>query len=135
MKHRERGVTLIELLTVVGIVAVLGVIAIGSYRNYGLRTNRVDGTSSLLRIQVAEEKYFLQNNTYTTDLADAPPVGLGLGNNSPGGYYALAVAAGATGAIGTSYQATATAVGTQTSDDPNCQALSINDQGQRTPAD
>jgi type IV pilus assembly protein PilE len=131
----SRGVTLIELMTVVGIVAILGVIAVGSYRAYGLRTNRVDGTAALLRIQVAEEKYFLQNNTYTTDLADPPPNGLGIGNASSNGYYTLAVAAGGTGTIATSYQATATAAGTQTQDKAACQVYTIDDQAQRSPAD
>jgi len=134
MKY-SRGVTLIEMMTVVGIVAILGVIAVGSYRSYGLRTNRVDGTATLLRIQVAEEKFFLQNNTYTTDLADPPPNGLGIGNTSSGGYYTLAVAPGSTGAIATSYQATATATGTQVNDKAACQVFTIDDQGQRSPAD
>ncbi|MBS0373443.1 MAG: type IV pilin protein [Proteobacteria bacterium] len=129
-----RGWSLIELLVTMGVIAILATIAIGSYRNYGLRTNRVDGTTSLMRIQVAEEKYFLQNNTYTTDVSDPAPAGLGLGsNNSPNGYYALAVVAGATGSIATSYSATATAQGTQTKD-TSCPVFTINDQGARSPA-
>ncbi|HUO94801.1 MAG TPA: type IV pilin protein, partial [Steroidobacteraceae bacterium] len=104
-------------------------------RSYGLRTNRSDGQTALLKISVAEEKYFLQNNTYTTDLADPPPAGLGIGNASPSGYYTLAVAAGATGTIATSYQATATATGTQTADQAACQVYTMDDQAQRTPAD
>jgi type IV pilus assembly protein PilE len=135
MMNRERGFSLIEILTVIGVVAVLAVISIGSYRSYGLRTNRADGQTALLKISVAEEKYFLQNNTYTVDLADPPPVGLGIGNASPGGYYTLAVAAGATGNIATSYQSTATATGTQTSDLAACQVYTMDDQAQRTPAD
>ena len=135
MRTRTRGFSLIELLTVIGIIAVLAVISIGSYRSYGLRTNRADGQTALLKISVAEEKYFLQNNTYTTDLVTAPPGGLGLGNTSPGGYYTLAVVAGATGTIATSYQATATATGTQTADLAACQVYTMTDQAQRTPAD
>lgn len=135
MMKRNKGMSLIELMTVVGIVAVLGVLAVGSYRGYGLRTNRSEGQSALLRIQVAEEKFFLQNNTYTLDLADPPPNGLGIGNTSTNGYYALTVAAGSTGAIATSYLATATAAGTQVEDKAACQTFTIDDQGQRTPVD
>jgi type IV pilus assembly protein PilE len=131
---RSTGVTLIELVTVVAIVSILATIAINSYRNYGLRTNRVEAQSALLKIQVAQEKYFLQNNSYTTNLT-APPTGLGVGSTSPSGFYTIAVAAGATGDIATSYQATATAAGTQTHDIADCQVFTMTDQGQRTPAD
>jgi len=137
MMNRDRGFTLIELLTVIGVIAILAAISIGSYRSYGLRTNRADGQTALLKISVAEEKYFLQNNTYTTDLADPPPAGLGIGNASPGGYYTLTVTAdpNGTGNIATSYLATATATGTQTADQAACQVYTMNDQAQRTPAD
>jgi type IV pilus assembly protein PilE len=134
MKH-SRGMSLIELLTVVGIVAILGVIAVGSYRSYGLRTNRTEGQSALLKIQVGEEKFFLQNNSYTQDLADPSPNGLGVGNSSTNGYYTLTVGPGAPGTIATSFLATATAAGTQTNDLAACQVFTIDDQGQRTPAD
>jgi len=49
-----------------------------SYRRYVLHANRTDATSALLRIQVAQEKYFLQNNTYTTNVTGIPPAGLGV---------------------------------------------------------
>jgi type IV pilus assembly protein PilE len=131
---RSAGMSLIELMTVVGIVAILSVIAVGSYRSYGLRTNRVEGTAALLKITVAEEKYFLQNNTYTTDIADPPPGGLGIGNTSPNGYYALAVVPGPNG-IALGYSASATAAGSQTNDLAACQVFTIDDQGNRAPAD
>src|SRR5437899_1251323 len=78
-QHRMRGVTLIELMVVLAIVAILSSLAVGSYRRYVLRANRTDATSALLRTQVAEEKYFLHNNTYTTDVTDQPPTDLGDG--------------------------------------------------------
>ena len=131
---RQRGMTLIELVIVVTIIGILATISVASYRNYALRTNRSEGKVALLRIQVAEEKFFLQNGTYTVTLAAAPPAGLGIAAASaPNGYYALGVAAGATGAIGTSYLATATATGVQTTDIAACQVLTIDDQGNRTP--
>src|SRR5437763_2903936 len=88
--HRMRGMTLIELMVVVAIVAILASLAVGSYRRYVLRANRTDATSALLRIQVAQEKYFLQNNTYTTDVTDLPPTGLGVASPTTNGFYTLA---------------------------------------------
>src|SRR5213595_20471 len=87
--HRMRGMTLIELMVVVAIVAILASLAVGSYRRYMLRANRTDATAALLRIQVAEEKFFLQNNVYTIDLSGA---GLGVPSPTPNGFYTLAVA-------------------------------------------
>ncbi len=127
---RTRGMTLIELMVVVAIVAILATIAVGSYGRYVLRANRTEATSALLRIQVAEEKYFLQNNAYTTDVTDLPPAGLGVASPTPKGFYNLSV----TGApIATSFQATATATSTQTQD-TSCQTLTIDDQGRRNSA-
>jgi type IV pilus assembly protein PilE len=123
-----RGLTLIELLTVIAVLGILSTIAFASYRSYLVRTNRTDASTSLLRIQVAEEKFFLQNNTYTTDVKGA----LGFGaTTTPRGNYDLSVAAGASGAIGTSFTATATASGGQAGDDAKCQKLMIDDRGMR----
>ena len=127
-QHRMRGVTLIELMVVVAIVAILSSLAVGSYRRYVLRANRTDATSALLRIQVAEEKFFLQNNAYTTDVS---ATGLNVGSPTPNGFYNLAVAGAP--AIATSFKATATATGTQTQD-TSCQTLTIDDQGLRNSA-
>jgi len=130
--NRMRGVTLIELLTVLVIVAILSSLAVGSYRRYLLRANRTDATAALLRIQVAQEKFFLQNNTYTTNVSAAPPTGLGVPSPTPNGFYTIAVAGdpNSTNNIATSFLATATATGTQTQD-TSCLTLTINDQGQR----
>jgi len=121
-----RGMTLIELMVVLAIVAILATIAVGSYRQYVLRANRTDATSALLRIQVAEEKFFLQNNAYTIDLS---ATGLNVASPTPNGFYNLAVAGNP--AIATSFKATAAATGTQTQD-TSCLTLTIDDQGQRS---
>ena len=71
MRYTQRGVTLIELLTVVVIVAILASIAVPSYRNYLIRAQRTDATTALLRIQSGMEKYLVQNGKYTTDVDSA----------------------------------------------------------------
>ena len=78
MRSIMRGFTLVELMIVVVVVSILAAVAIPSYRNYVMRSQRIDATTALLRIQAAEEKYFLQNNAYTDQPgAGVPPAGLG----------------------------------------------------------
>jgi type IV pilus assembly protein PilE len=126
-------------LTVVAVLAILSTFAVSTYRAQLLRANRTDGRQLLLRIQVAEEKFFLQNSTYTANIAGAPPAGLGLSNTSPGGFYTFAVAPGDVsnpgGTIATSFTVTATVAGTQAADLATCHVMTIDDQGQRTPND
>jgi type IV pilus assembly protein PilE len=123
---RMRGVTLIELMTVVAVLAIVSSIAVASYRRYLIRANRTDATGTLLRIQVAQEKFFLQNNVYTDDISK-----LGVASPTPGGYYSVAVAAGSSGSLATSFTATATPLNRQLSQDTSCQTLTIDDKGQR----
>ncbi len=120
--------TLIELLTVIAVVAILASLAMSSYRRYLVRTNRTDATTMLLRVQVAQEKYYLQNNTYADNLKTQL---LFDSDTAPQGTYKVAIAAASGGDLTTSYVATATALGTQASDDPQCQTLTIDDKGMR----
>ena len=127
------------------IVAILSAIAMNSYRNYVMRSNRAEAWSALLQVQTNEEKYFLQNNTYTANLTAAMTAGgLGILLNNTGGQlltqnnnYAVTIATGACagggGALCT-YTVTATAANNQVNDDPRPH-LTINSQGLRTPAD
>lgn len=131
MRHM-RGITLIELLTVIIVVAVLASIAVASYRSYLLRANRTEARLSLLRIQAAQEKYFLQNNRYATndELDDDPPDGLGIPTTSPGQFYTFTI----DGYTSNSYRAVATAINGQTKDAAACRTLSIDQNGNRQPA-
>jgi type IV pilus assembly protein PilE len=129
--HRQRGMSLMELMIVVAIVALLGTIAVSSYRSQMLRSNRVDGTAALLQVQVAQEKFFLQNRRYAvddTELAAVPPAGLGIATASPGGHYTLLL-----NGTATTYTITATATGGQTNDVAACQIYTITETGTRTP--
>ncbi|HLS81148.1 MAG TPA: type IV pilin protein [Steroidobacter sp.] len=131
--RKMRGITLIELMTVVAVVAILGTIAVSSYRSYLLRTNRTEARMALLRVQAAQEKFFLQNNRYATaaELDDAPPNGLGIPAITPGGYYAIDLQ----NVTGTTYTARARAAAGQLADAAACQTLTIDHTGARTPND
>jgi type IV pilus assembly protein PilE len=122
--HAQRGMTLIEMMIVVAIVAILGTIALGNYRASVLRSNRAEATAALLRIQAAEEKYYLSRNTYTNNLAL-----LGSSENTERGLYTLRIQVGGTG---DTYTARATATGSQTAD-TECPVFTIDETGARTP--
>ena len=128
-----RGMTLIELMTVIVVVAVLGSIAVSSYRNYLIRTNRTEARMALLRVQTAQEKFFLQNNRYADDdeLAAAPPAGLGVLTPTERGFYAITIE----DYTATAYTAVATAAGGQLQDVAACRRFTIDETGARTPDD
>jgi type IV pilus assembly protein PilE len=126
MYRRQKGVTLIELMTVVVVISVLASIAIPSYRRYMLRAQRSDAMTSLLRVATAEEKFQLQYGSYATNLTATGASGLGLpAATSDRGYYSLTVVTTATG-----FTATATPVsgGAQASD-TTCASFTVTESG------
>jgi type IV pilus assembly protein PilE len=132
MRHRRNkvtGFTLIELMIVIIVVAVLATIAMPSYRQYVLRTHRTEAKRTLLDVAVAQEKFYLQNNSYAgpSALENAPPSGLGISGTTEHGHYAVAITAGGVGA----FSATATAQGAQ-ADDSRCATFTIDQTGSRT---
>jgi type IV pilus assembly protein PilE len=129
MRAQQRGMTLIELMTVVVVLAILASLAVPSYRNYLLRAQRTEATTALLRLQAAQEKFYLQNNAYTDDVDGDPPAGLGLAAVTERGFYAIDVDLAADGQ---SYEATATPVaGGGQADDTRCTEFSVNNAGER----
>jgi type IV pilus assembly protein PilE len=132
LRSRMRGVTLIELMTVVVVLAVLASIAVPTYRQYLIRSQRSEAKIALLQLQTAQEKFYMQNNTYTdkvTTSSTATVPGLGLPGLSETGKYDI-TATITTG--GQTYTATATphAGGGQT-DDKDCAKFTITDRGVR----
>jgi type IV pilus assembly protein PilE len=136
MKRNSRGFSLIELLVTVAVVATIAAVAIPSYREYVRRANRADATTALLRLAGAQERFYLQNNTYASDalLDDAAPAGLGF-DGTERDYYTVTLAPNGGGyQAGFLATATATAGGAQ-ADDDDCQTFTVNEQGLRTAAD
>jgi type IV pilus assembly protein PilE len=135
MKQRQRGVTLIELLTVMVVIAIIASIAIPSYRRYLLRAQRTDARTALLQLQTAEEKFLLQNNTYTSNITagtGGTPPGLGLTAASEKGFYTLRVTLQTVNnAPGYLLTAVPAAVVGGQRDDTDCAQFTLDEQGQR----
>jgi type IV pilus assembly protein PilE len=127
--HRQRGVTLIELMIVVVIVAILASIGIPSYRSYVLRTHRTEAKTALMSLAASQEKFYLQNNRYadTGEHDDAPPAGLGLPTTTENGWYTIAIVDG----DAATFSARATATGSQT-EDTDCASFTITATGVKT---
>lgn len=109
---------------------ILAAVAIPGYRRHILRTHRTEAMAALLSLAAAQEKYYLQHDTYAGqgDLATAPPGGLGLQATTRHGWYAIEIAAGADTE---SFAATATAIGGQAAD-THCAAFALDQAGTRT---
>ncbi len=102
-----KGVTFIELLIVITIIAILSIIAVALYSTFALEGRRSDGINALLAISLAQERYRSANTTYGT-LAQV----YGGATTSPQGYYNLTV----TSVSATGFTATATGTGAQAND-------------------
>jgi type IV pilus assembly protein PilE len=68
MSQQKQGVTLVELIVVIAIVGILASIALPGYRSHVLRANRAESRSALLALAAAQEKFYLQCNTYAATL-------------------------------------------------------------------
>ena len=62
------GITLIELMIVVVIISILAAISYPSYREFAARAKRNEAKAALLKLAVNQERAYLQNNSFTSDL-------------------------------------------------------------------
>lgn len=134
---RQQGVTLIELVVVMIIVGILAAVAIPSYRNYVIRSQRADAKDALLALATAQEKFYLQCNTYASAIAGATNCAAGQlqsAATSKNGWYQLAI--GPPAPTATSFTVTATAIAGQNQfQDTECRTFRVTDRGIRTADD
>lgn len=137
MRRFSRGFTLIELLIVLAIVAIILAIAIPSYDQYVLRSNRSEGKNLLLRIAAEQEKFFTTFNRYSANLngpRTGNPATSGLNMDistqqdaADTAFYTINVVVPANGLT---YTLQATPSGAFQATDP-CGALTVNNAGER----
>ena len=78
MYRKMQGITLMELMIVVVIVGILAAIAYPNYRDFTARAKRNEAKAALLKLATNQERFYLNNNQYTTDMTD-----LGFNNDCP----------------------------------------------------
>ena len=65
-RHRHHGMTLVELMVVVVIIAIIGAIAIPSYSTYLTESRRSVAQGQIVQLSLALERFFADNNDYST---------------------------------------------------------------------
>lgn len=91
IRRKMQGITLMELMIVVLIMGILASVAYPNYREFAARAKRNEAKTALLMAATNQEKFYLQNQQFSTDLV---PLGF---NASPftteTGSYVITVAA------------------------------------------
>ena len=85
-----QGITLIELMIVVVIIGILAAVAYPNYQEFSARAKRNEARAALLRLATNQERFYMNNNTFTEDLT-----ALGFGTTptwiTETGYYEISV--------------------------------------------
>ena len=115
-----RGFTLVELMIAATVAALLAGLAWPSLRDTLLRSRRVDATTALQRLQLAQERFRAAQGGYAVRLDLLP----GSGPRSADGHYQLSLRADGPDR----YLAHATAIGLQASD-AGCELLTLRVDG------
>ena len=63
---RQKGITLIELMVVVAIIAILASIAIPGYNQYVIRAHRRAAQATMMEIATRQHQYFVANRAFAT---------------------------------------------------------------------
>lgn len=66
--RRMLGITLIELMIVIVVLGVLAAVAYPNYRDFAARAKRNEARAALLQIATNQERFYLNNKTYTVDM-------------------------------------------------------------------
>jgi type IV pilus assembly protein PilE len=125
----NKGFSLVELMIVLAIIGVLSAIAYPSYDSYMKKSRRSDAKVALQAMADKQERFYLQNNTYTANTAN---VG---GTGTEKNYYVLSIDSADVNAF--ALTATAVAGSPQAADtttnNGDCTVIKLTSAGAKTP--
>ena len=120
--NKNRGMTLIELMVVVAIVAILASVALPAWNSQVQKSRRADARNTLILVRVEQEKYRADNGSYASSMS---ALGLGIYNSTSRDYYNVSIVSSSATAFVAS--AAPNANGGQSGD--SCGTFAINQSG------
>jgi type IV pilus assembly protein PilE len=124
MSRKSSGFTLVELMVVVVVIGILAGVALPSYRESVRKGQRAEARALLYEVMQKQERFYTENNSYTTSLV---ALGYPAVLTTPKSAFGVTLAVGASGAVATSVAATATAAA-----DSLCTTLTLSNTQQTT---
>ena len=131
--RQQKGFTLIELMITVAVIGILAAVALPSYNQYVARAKRAEARAEVLRAEGWMERYFTENNRYSSTAAapttnpTAFTTNFGTVPKSGTAYYNISLTVSSTG-----YTITATRTGSMASD--GCGDYTKTNTGSLTPS-
>lgn len=116
--RKDVGVTLIETMIALVLIAIIAAIALPSYQSFSQRGHRAEARDGLMRIGILQEKYKGNHAVYASSLEQ-----LGVDPDSLGSLYRLQISS----ADAKGFTALATPTGRQAGDE--CKGFVLNERG------
>lgn len=134
MRTKQAGLTLVELMVVVAVMAIIASIAYPLFTSQVQKSRRADAKVALEAVAMAQERYYTVAGEYANTLSTLQVSTAIQAGTSDQGYYDLAVSH--PDGDNQKFLVTATAAsGGKQASDADCNQFSLNQLGERTATD